>query len=203
MRKLLDKSVIGTGLALLSPVALAAQLEEAQALVGMAGLYALGLITIVTAVFVYFMQLPSQDKRAAPLHRLLSANDATHTVEADALVVDCITKMTDERIGALLVMNGEKLTGIFTERDALRNVLLAGRDPHSTRVCEVMTLDPCCVSPGTTVAAAMELATKKQVKHLPIVEDGKVHAVLSSRDLTQWLAKGRIARVQEPVTLPA
>lgn len=203
MRKLLDRSVIGGGLALLSPAAFAMQLEEAQALVGMAGLYVLALVMIVTAVFVYFMQLPSQDKRAAPLHSLLSSTDATHMVEADALVVDCVSKMTDQRIGALLVMNGEKLIGIFTERDALRNVMLAGRDPRGTRVCEVMTLDPCCVSPSTTVGAAMELVTKRQFKHLPIVEDGKVHALLSSRDLTQWLAKGRLVRVQEPTELSA
>ena len=195
MRKFLYRSAIGSGLALLSSTALAAQLEQEQTLVSMVVLGAFALITITIAAIVYFKPLPSEDKNAVPLRSLISEADATHFVQADALVMDCITMMTEQGCDSLLVMNGEKLVGIFTDRDALRNVLIPERDSRRTRICEVMTLDPCCVSSKTTVGAAMELITKRQFKHLPVVEDGKVQAVLSRRDLRTWLAKDR----REPV----
>ena len=198
MRKLLDRSAAVIGLALFSPAAFALQLEEAQTFVGEAGAYVLVLCTLVTVAFVYFRHLP--DKHAATLQAILSDEvGAIHSVEADALVVECVRKMTDNKIGALTVMDGGKLVGIFTERDALSRVLAAGRDPRDTRVVEVMTTDPCCASPDMTVGDAMELVSKKRFRHLPIVEDGKVEALLSNRDLTHWLVKNRAGDVQDLV----
>ena len=198
MRKLLDRSAAVIGLALFSPVAFALQLEEAQTLVGTAGMYVLVLSTVVTVVFVCFRQLP--DKHAATLQAILSDEvGAIHSVEADAMVVECVRKMTDNKIGALTVMDGGKLVGIFTERDALSRVLAAGRDPRDTRVVEVMTTNPYCVSREMTVNDAMELVSKKRFRHLPIVEDGKVEALLSNRDLTHWLVKNRAGDVQDLV----
>ena len=198
MKKLLDRSAAVIALALFSPVAFAFQLEEAQMLVGKAGMYVLVLSTIATVVFVYFRQLP--DKRPATLQTILSDEvGAIHSVEADALVVECVRKMTDNKVGALTVMDGGKLVGIFTERDALSRVLAAGRDPRHTRVVEVMTTNPYCVSPEMTVDDAMELVSKKRFRHLPIVEDGKVEALLSNRDLTHWLVKNRAGDVQDLV----
>ena len=98
-----------------------------------------------------------------------------------------------------MVMDGAKLVGIFTERDALSRVLAAGRDPRDTRVVEVMTTDPYFVSPAMTVGAAMDLVTQKQFRHLPVVENGKVQALLSSRDLTHWLGKNRTGELQDMV----
>jgi CBS domain-containing protein len=199
MRKLLVRSAAGIGLALISTVALALQVEEAQMFVGKAGLYVLILVGTVAAVVVFFRQTP--DKRTVTLHSILNETDAAYSVAADALVVECVRKMTDKKIGALLVMDGAKLVGIFTERDALSRVLAAGRDPRDTRVVEVMTTDPTCVPPEMTVGAAMELVAKRQIRHLPIVENGEVHAVLSSRDLTRWLVKNRGGEVQDLVEL--
>ena len=200
MRKLLDRSAAVIGLALFSPAVFALQLEEAQMFVGKAGLYVLVLSTVVIVVIACFRQLP--DKHAATLQRILNdETGAIHSVEADALVVECVRKMTDKKIGALMVMDGGKLVGIFTERDALSRVLAAGRDPRNTRVVEVMTTDPCCVSPEMTVGDAMELVSKRQFRHLPIVEDGKVQALLSNRDLTHWLVKNRGGDVQNLVEL--
>src|SRR5450759_4222763 len=200
MRKLLDRSAAVIGFALFSPAAFALQLEEAQTFVGEAGAYVLVLSTIVTVVFVCFRQLP--DKHAATLQTILSDEaGTTHSVEADALVVECVRKMTDNKIGALTVMDGGKLVGIFTERDALSRVLAAGRDPRDTRVVEVMTTDPCCASPDMTVGDAMELVTKRQFRHLPIVANGKVQALLSSGGLTQWLGKNRSGELQDKVEL--
>jgi CBS domain-containing protein len=111
--------------------------------------------------------------------------------------------MTAKRIGALIIMEGERLIGIFTERDALNRVLAAGLDPVSTKISTVMTKDPFCIPPGITVAEAMELVTKRRFRHLPIVENGKVLAVISSGDLTHWLVKDRVGEVQELVDLAA
>jgi CBS domain-containing protein len=111
--------------------------------------------------------------------------------------------MTHEKLGALIVMDGERLIGIFTERDALNKVLAAGLDPASTKVSEVMTKDPYCIPPTTTVGEAMALVTKRRFRHLPIVENGKVLAVISSGDLTHWMVKDETGGVQELVDLTA
>src|SRR5665647_189221 len=186
MRKLLDKSAAVIGLALFSPLAFAVQMEEMQTVVGKSILYAFVLMTVVIVALVYFKQSP--DKSTDTLQGMLkNKTDATQTVQADALVIECVRKMADKKIGALMVMDCGKLVGIFTERDALSRVLAAGRDPRDTRVVEVMTTDPCCASPDMTVGDAMELVTKRQFRHLPIVANGKVQALLSSSDLTHWL----------------
>jgi CBS domain-containing protein len=98
-------------------------------------------------------------------------------------------------------MDGEKLVGIFTERDALNKVLGAGLDPLSTKISEVMTKDPYCIPPGTTVSEAMEVVTRRRFRHLPIVENGKVLGVVSSGDLTHWLVQDKVGEVQELVGL--
>src|SRR3989304_5500533 len=110
MRKLLEMGAAVIGLALFSTAAFFLWLGAAQVFVGKAGLYVLVLSAIVTFVFVVFRQLP--DKRAATLQTILSDEaGVTHSVEADALVVECVRKMTDNKIGALMVMDGGKLVG--------------------------------------------------------------------------------------------
>lgn len=201
MRQLLNKSVIGISIALLPSAALAASMEELQTFFGEVGIYMLLLIVIIVGVYVYFMQL--QDKRATPLNKVFAAGDSIHFVAPDTLVTDCVRTMSAEKIGAMLVMDGGRLVGIFTERDALNRVLAAGLDPRGTKVSEVMTKDPYCVPPTTTVGAAMELVTKERFRHLPIVENGKVLALVSSGDLTHWLVKDQMGGGQELVDLAA
>jgi hypothetical protein len=157
MRMSYERLVIGIALTLLSPVTLAIPLEDVQTFVGAAGFYAFLLFTIVVAALVCFMQ--RQDKPVASLHTLYDASNAIHSVGPDALVMECVREMTDKKIRSLNVMNGEKLIGTFTERDALSKMLAAGRDPRITKVSEVMTKDPYWVSPPTTVGAAIELVT--------------------------------------------
>lgn len=200
MRKLFCKSGTGIGLALLSLAALATQ-EERLMTLGPVPLYALILFAIVVFVAVYFMRL--RDKRGAPLSRLFGEREAIHSVGPDTPVTACVRTMAAENIGALIVMDGERLIGIFTERDALNKVLAAGLDPVSTKVSEVMTKDPYCIPPTTTVGEAMQLVTRRRFRHLPIVENGKVLAVVSSGDLTHWLVKDEMREVQELVDLAA
>ncbi len=201
MRKLYCKSGTSIGLALVPAAAFAAQLEQLQTAINTAVLYAVLLFVIVVACYAYFMRL--RDKRRAPVGRLFGAREAIHSVAPDTPVAECVRTMTTKRIGALIVMDGESLVGIFTERDALNKVLAAGLDPVNTKISEVMTKDPFCIPPGTTVGEAMELVTKRRFRHLPIVENGKVLAVVSSGDLTHWLVKDQVGEVQELVDLAA
>ncbi len=205
MRKLLYKSGAAIGLALLSPAALAATStrEEVQTLLfGQVQLYVFIAFVIIVAVGVYFMKLP-EDKRQTRLNKIFEEGKAIHSVGPDTPVTECVRLMAASKIGALIVLDGERLIGIFTERDALNKVLARGLDPGNTRVSEVMTKDPYCIPPTTTVDDAMKLITKRRFRHLPIVDNGKVLAVVSSGDLTHWLVQDQMGEVQELVDLAA
>ena len=200
MRELLYKLGIGIGLALLSSAALAATHEDLlTTLFGQIQMYALIAFVIIVIAGVYFMR--SQDKRQTPLNKIFKVGRAIHSVGPDASITECVRLMTAGKIGALMVMDGGRLIGIFTERDALNKVLAGSLDPGNTKVSEVMTKDPYCIGPTTTVGQAMQLITERRFRHLPIVENGKVLAVVSSGDLTRWLVQDQIGEVQELVDL--
>jgi CBS domain-containing protein len=200
MSKLHYKLSTGIGFVLLSSAALAAS-ESEQALTTVTNMfiYAFILFVVVVGVLVYFLR--SQDKRRTPLESLFTERETIHSVGPDTLVTECVRIMSAKKIGALIVMDGEKLIGIFTERDALNKVLAAGLEPGRTKVSVVMTKDPYSIPPTTTVGEAMELVTKRRFRHLPIVKNGKVLAVISSGDLTHWLVKEQVGEVQELVDL--
>jgi CBS domain-containing protein len=200
MRKLLYKSGTGIGLALLSPAVFAATQEEVlTTLFGQVQVYVFIVFVIIVIAGVYFMR--SRDKRQTPLNEIFEEGKAIHSVGPDTPVTECVRLMTSGKIGALIVMDGERLIGIFTERDALNKVLAGGLDPGNTKVSEVMTKDPYCIRPTTTVGDAMKLITKRRFRHLPIVDNGKVLAIVSSGDLTHWLVRDQIGEVQELVDL--
>lgn len=202
MRKLLYKSSTGIGLILLSSAALAETQEELlTTLLGQIQMYAFIAFVIIVIAGVYFMR--SRDKRQTPLNKIFEVGRAIHSVGPDASITECVRLMTAGKIGALMVMDGGRLIGIFTERDALNKVLAGSLDPGNTKVSEVMTKDPYCIGPTTTVAHAMQLITERRFRHLPIVENGKVLAVVSSGDLTRWLVQDQIGEVQELVDLAA
>ena len=200
MSKIQYKLGAGIGFVLLSSAALAADASE-QALTTVTNMfiYAFILFVVVVGVLVYFLR--SQDKRRTPLGSLFTERETIHSVGPDTLVTECVRIMSAKKIGALIVMDGEKLVGIFTERDALNKVLAAGLEPGRTKVSVVMTKDPYSIPPTTTVGEAMELVTKRRFRHLPIVKNGKVLAVISSGDLTHWLVKEQVGEVQELVDL--
>ena len=200
MKKLLSPLSTGIAATLFSCVALAAQ-EEVLATIWRLGVYACILFAAVVIIAAYFWK--PRDKRGAAVDKIFEKRDAIHSVRSDTSVIECVRKMASERIGALIVIDNEKLVGIFTERDALNKVLAAGLDPVSTKIAEVMTRDPYCVPPTTSVGDAMALVTKRRFRHLPIVKDGKVLAVISSGDLTHWLVQDQLGDVQELVELAA
>jgi len=114
-------------------------------------------------------------------------NPVIHSVRPDVSITECVRRMNELNIGAMLVMEREQLIGIFTERDAITRVLGAGLDPVSTKISEVMTKNPVWVSPATTIDEAMGIITNRRIRHLPVIEDGKVLGVVSSGDLTHRL----------------
>lgn len=195
------RSLFLAALALPFARARAARTDDVELVVNYLPALAFVAFVAVVAILVYSMRL--RDKRSAPLQRIFAEGRAVHAVGPDTPVMECARKMTAEKVGALVVTDGERLTGIFTERDALNKVLAAGRDPARTRVCEVMTKDPFCVAPSLTVGAAMQLVTQRRFRHLPVVQEGRLLAVVSSGDLTHWMVKDEMGEVRELVDLAA
>lgn len=121
------------------------------------------------------------------------------TVAPDASVLDAVRTMNHAGVGSLLVMNGEELVGIFTERDVLRRVVDPGLEPASTRIAKVMTRDLMTVGPDATVAEAMAVVTEKRCRHLPVCEAGRLLGVVSSGDLTRWATRRQATHIQDLV----
>jgi len=117
----------------------------------------------VVAILVYSMRL--RDKRAAPLRRIFAEGRTIHAVAPDTPVIECVRRMTAAKVGALVVTEGERLVGIFTERDALNKVLAAALDPATTKVSEVMTVPVVTVTPDATFPGIQvwQRATKTEV----------------------------------------
>jgi CBS domain-containing protein len=160
--------------------------------------YVLLIFALVVAVGIFFKK--GKDKRNESISELLEEHHATiHSVNPDVSVTECVCQMNEQRIGALLVMEDEQLLGIFTERDAMTRVLGAGLEPSCTKVSAVMSHNPICVSPSTTLDEAMAIVSNQRVRHLPVVQDDKVLGIVSSGDLTHWLVEDRAGEIRELV----
>jgi CBS domain-containing protein len=101
------------------------------------------------------------------------------------MVFEAIRRMADHVIGALLVMDGDRLVGILSERDYARKVILQGKSSRETPVADIMTSNLFTVSPSTTVSDCMQLMSNKRIRHLPVVEGARVVGVLSIGDLVK------------------
>ena len=114
--------------------------------------------------------------------RSLVAGQPPATAAESATVFDAALLMKREGKGALLVVDGTRLIGIFTERDALFRVIAARRDPATTRLAEVMTPQPQTMHPDEPFLKALRLMHKHGFRHLPVVEHGRPLGVVSARD---------------------
>lgn len=105
------------------------------------------------------------------------------TTNAETTVVDAARKMADMRVGAIMVVEDGRLTGIFTERDVLVRVIAAGRDAAQTRLNEVMTHDPQAITPDKPLGHAMHVMYEGGFRHVPVVDgNGKPIGMISARD---------------------
>jgi len=97
-------------------------------------------------------------------------------------VYDALALMAEKNVGALLVMDRDRLVGILTERDYTRDVVLQGRTARETQASEIMTSRPVCVGPEQTVEECMALMSDKRVRHLPVIEGDRVVGLISIGD---------------------
>ncbi len=107
------------------------------------------------------------------------------SIDPDVPVLEAIRMMADRRIGALPVMRGAELVGILSERDYARKVILLGRSSAETPVRDIMTTPVTTISPDDAVHNCMEIMTEKRIRHLPVVDRGKVVGMISIGDLVK------------------
>jgi len=124
-----------------------------------------------------------------PISAVLERKDsAVHAVAPTLSVFDAVAEMNRHRIGAILVMDGPRLVGIFTERDVLRRVVGAGLDPRRALVADVMSAGVLTVGPAATIEETMKIFTERRCRHLPVLADGELRGVISIGDVTRWMA---------------
>ena len=109
------------------------------------------------------------------------------SVSPDVSVLDAVNEMNRHRVGAVVVLSGGAIAGIFTERDVLLRVL-GVRDPRATLVSEVMTREVITVDPGATVEEVAAIFTEKRCRHLPVVDQGRLAGLISIGDISRWVA---------------
>jgi CBS domain-containing protein len=107
------------------------------------------------------------------------------SIAPDAPVLQAIRAMAEHGVGALLVMQGEKLVGILSERDYARKVILMGRSSSDTLVSQIMTAQVITVEPSASTQHCMQIMTDRRVRHLPVVEGSRVVGMLSIGDLVR------------------
>ena len=113
------------------------------------------------------------------------AHQAVHTITPGAMVFDALKLMADKNIGALLVMEGESIAGIITERDYARKIVLMSRSSKETPVREIMTSAVMYVRPGQTTEECMVLMTENRLRHLPVVDGNSLLGLVSIGDLVK------------------
>jgi len=116
---------------------------------------------------------------------LQSKGSAVYSVTPEASVFDALRLMADKNIGALLVVSGGRLSGIMSERDYARKVILHGKSSHDMPVREIMSEKVVTVQPEQTVEDCMALMTGKRIRHLPVVNGEKIVGLLSIGDLVK------------------
>lgn len=133
----------------------------------------------------------------APITAILDRKgNKVFSVPPTVSVADAVAEMNRHRVGSVLVIDGGRLLGIFTERDVLRRVVGAGVDPKSALVADVMTAGVITISPDVSIEETMVLFTEKRCRHLPVVENGQLVGTISIGDVTRWMADAHRAEAE-------
>jgi CBS domain-containing protein len=130
-------------------------------------------------------------------HLLQTKGHAVWSIPPDASVYEAIKLMADKGVGALLVMEGQRLVGIVSERDYARKVILQGKSAWDTPVKEIMTDKVFYVRPDQTVEDCMALMTARRIRHLPVLDDDRVIGVVSIGDLVKAVISEQEVRIQQ------
>jgi CBS domain-containing protein len=123
--------------------------------------------------------------------------DTIHSVDPEAPVLEAIRLMAEHSVGALLVMQGQQLVGVVSERDYARKVILKGRSSSETSVRQIMSSPVFTVRPDQSVRECMQIVTDKRVRHLPVVEGERVVGVLSIGDLVRSVLEEQQKTIEE------
>ncbi len=119
-----------------------------------------------------------------PIVELLNKRDSSlYQVAPQVMVFDGLKLLQDYGVGAILVMEGEKLVGVFSERDYTRKVALQGKNSRETPISDIMTANVITVAPDTRTRACMALMSQHKIRHLPVVDKGTVLGMISIRDI--------------------
>lgn len=125
------------------------------------------------------------------------ASDQIHTIAPGATVLEAISLMADKGIGALVVMEGDAVVGIISERDYARRVVLMERSSYSTDVSAIMTSDVITVTPAQSNEYCMNLMTEKRLRHLPVIADGKLVGLVSIGDLVKDIISDQQSMIRQ------
>ncbi len=128
---------------------------------------------------------------------LAAKSAAIYAVEPQAAVLEAIRSMAEHRVGALLVMRGAELLGVVSERDYARKVILLGRASGDTPVSTIMSSPVITVSPDDSVSHCMQLMTDRHVRHLPVLEGGRVIGMVSIGDLVKTVIAEQRAQIEQ------
>lgn len=109
------------------------------------------------------------------------------SVTENSSVLDALQLMMEKNVSALLILNDQKLLGIFTERDYARKIILYGKSSADTPIKEVMTASPITVLPTDSIDLCMEIMTEKHIRHLPVMIDNKVTGMVSIGDVVKFI----------------
>lgn len=122
---------------------------------------------------------------------------AIRSVDCSDTVYHALEVMAEYQIGAVMVTDGEHYAGIFTERDYARKIILKGHDSRSTKMSEIMTSELVTVTPETSAEQCMGLMTKYHIRHLPVVEGGRITGLISIGDVVKELIANRESTIAE------
>lgn len=127
----------------------------------------------------------------------LKQEDSIFSIPPDQTVFEAVQMMAEKQVGALLVMAGEALRGIISERDYAREVILKGRSSRETLVGEIMSANVITVTPATPVLEALTLMSDKRIRHLPVVEDSRVLGIISIGDLVKDVISDQQSTIEQ------
>ena len=119
------------------------------------------------------------------------------SVPPDMTVFQAVTVLSEKNVGALLVLEGDQLVGMISERDYARKIALMGKSSKDTLVREIMQDNVICTAPRSTVADCMRVMTKQRIRHLPVVQGDRVEGIVSIGDLVNWIISAQEAMINQ------